>query len=109
MNIVEINLSGAEEENVKSFCKTLSRRFLGCTLYRTIGYWSEDSYKSSYDGIKEIKGYGIKVLTEEEIDQVEKVIRTYLSGTNIQRVQVVSYKVDANHVDLGGVKERVFI
>lgn len=102
MNLVEINLSGTNEENVKRLCESLSRRFLGCTLYRTLGYWSEEGYlfKKSYEGITEEEGYGIKVLIEEDIDQVEKIIRTYLSDTEVKWVQVLSYKVDTHHVDL---------
>ena len=75
MKLIEINLSGTNE-SVKSLCEALSRRFLGCTLYRTIGYWSEEVYlfKKSYEWIKEEQGYGIKVLIEEDLDQVEKVI-----------------------------------
>ncbi len=62
MNLVEINLSGTNEENVKRLCESLSRRFSGCTLYRTLGYWSEEGYlfKKSYEGITEEEGYGIK-------------------------------------------------
>lgn len=102
MKLVEINLSGTNEENVKGLCEDLSRRFLGCTLYRTIGYWSDEGYlfKESYEGIKEEQGYGIKVLIEEEWGQVEKIIRTYLSDTELKWVQVISYEVDTNHVQL---------
>jgi hypothetical protein len=102
MNLIEINLSGTNEENVKSLCEALSRRFLGCTLYRTIGYWSEEGYifNKSYEGITE--GYGIKVLIEEDLDQVEKIIRTYVSDTEVRWVQVVSYQVDTHHVNLRG-------
>lgn len=105
MNLVEINLSGTNEESVKRLCGSLSKRFLGCTLYRTIGYWSEegDLFKKSYEGIKEEQGYGIKFLIEEDLDQVEKIIRTYLSETELNWVQVVSYGVDTHHVDLRGV------
>lgn len=102
MKLVEINLLGTKVENVKSLCEALSRRFSGCTLYRTIGYWSDEGYlfKESYEGIKEEQGYGIKVLIEEEWGQVEKIIRTYLSDTELKWVQVVSYEVDTNHVQL---------
>ena len=104
MNLIEINLSGTNKETVKSLCEALSRRFLGCTLYKTIGYWSEEGYifKKSYEGITEEEGYGIKVLIEEDLDQVEKIIRTYLSDTEVRWVQVVSYQVDTNHVNLRG-------
>ena len=106
MKLIEINLSGTKEEKVKSLCEALSRRFSGCTLYRTIGYWSEEGYlfKESYEGITEEEGYGIKVLIEEDLDQVEKVIRTYLSETEINWVQVVSYRVDIHHVNLGSLR-----
>lgn len=102
MKLIEINLSGTNEDHVKSLCEALSRRFLGCTLYKTIGYWSEEGYlfKDSYQGISEEQGYGIKVLIEEDLDQVEKIIRTYLSETEIKWVQVISYDVDTNHVQL---------
>lgn len=105
MKLIEINLSGTNEENVKSLCEALSRRFLGCTLYKTIGYWSEEGYlfKKSYERIKEEQGYGIKVLIEEDLDQVEKIIRTYLSEADLSWVQVVSYEVDTHHVNLRGV------
>lgn len=105
MNLVEINLLGTNEDNVKRLCEALSRRFSGCTLYRTIGYWSEEGYlfKKSYEGITEEEGYGIKVLIEEDLDQVEKIIRTYLSETETNWVQVVSYEVDTHHVNLRGV------
>ena len=104
MKLIEINLSGTNE-SVKSLCEALSRRFLGCTLYRTIGYWSEEGYlfKKSYEGIKEEQGYGIKVLIEEDLDQVEKVIRTYLADTDLNGIQIVSYEVDTHHVNLRGV------
>ena len=104
MNLIEINLSGTNKETVKSLCEALSRRFLGCTLYKTIGYWSEEGYifKKSYEGITEEEGYGIKVLIEEDLDQVEKIIRTYLSDTEVMLVQVVSYQVDTHHVNLRG-------
>ena len=104
MNLIEINLSGTNKETVKSLCEALSRRFLGCTLYKTIGYWSEQGYifKKSYEGITEEEGYGIKVLIEEDLDQVEKIIRTYLSDTEVRWVQVVSYQVDTHHVNLRG-------
>ena len=104
MKLVEINLSGTNDENVKSLCEALSWRFEGCTLYRTIGYWSEEGYlfKKSYEEIKEEQGYGIKVLIEEDLDQVEKVIRTYLSDTELNWIQVVSYDVDTHHVNLKG-------
>jgi hypothetical protein len=104
MNLIEINLSGTNKETVKSLCEALSRRFLGCTLYKTIGYWSEEGYifKKSYEGITEEEGYGIKVLIEEDLDQVEKIIRTYLSDTEVRWVQVVSYQVDTHHVNLRG-------
>ena len=104
MKLIEINLSGTDETNVKSLCEALSRRFSGCTLYRTIGYWSEEGYlfKKSYEEITEEQGYGIKVLIEEELDQVEKIIRTYLSETDLKWVQVVSYEVDTHHVNLRG-------
>lgn len=102
MKLIEINLSGTNEETVKSLCEALSKRFSGCTLYRTIGYWSEEGYlfKTSYEEIKEEPGYGIKVLIGEDLDQVEKIIRTYLSDTDLKWVQVVSYEVDTNHVQL---------
>ena len=105
MKLIEINLSGTDDENVKSLCEALSRRFAGCTLYRTIGYWSDEGYlfKKSYEGIKEEQGYGIKVLIEEDLDQVEKIIRTYLSEADLSWVQVVSYEVDTHHVNLRGV------
>ena len=105
MKLIEINLSGTDEENVKRLCESLSRRFAGCTLYRTIGYWSEEGYlfKKSYEEIKEEQGYGIKVLIEEDLDQVEKIIRTYLADTDLNWIQVVSYEVDAHHVTLRGV------
>ena len=104
MNLIEINLSGTNKETVKSLCEALSRRFLGCTLYKTIGYWSEEGYifKKSYEGITEEEGYGIKVLIEEDLDKVEKIIRTYLSDTEVRWVQVVSYQVDTHHVNLRG-------
>jgi hypothetical protein len=103
MKLIEINLSGTDETNVKSLCEALSKRFSGCTLYRTIGYWSEEGYlfKKSYEEITE--GYGIKVLIEEDLGQVEKVIRTYLSDKDLKWVQVVSYEVDTHHVSLGDV------
>ena len=89
-----------KEENVKSLCEALSRRFSGCTLYRNIGYWSEEDhiFKRSYVGIEE--GYGIKFLIEEDLGQVEKILRTYLSEAEENWVQVVSYEVDTNHVHL---------
>lgn len=98
MNLVEINLSGTNEENVKSLCEALSRRFSGCTLYKTLGYWSEEGYlfKKSYEGITEEQGYGIKVLIEDNLDQVKKVIRTCLSETKVKWVQVMSYDVDTH-------------
>ena len=102
MKLVEINISGTKVENVKSLCEALSRRFSGCTLYRTIGYWSEEGYrfKDSYEGVSEEQGYGVKVLIEEDMGQVEKIIRTYLSETELKWVQVISYEVDTNHVQL---------
>ena len=105
MKLIEINLSGIDEENVKSLCEALSKRFSGCTLYRSIGYCSEEGYlvKKYYEGIKEEHGYGIKVLIEEDLDQVEKIIRTYLSDTETNWVQVVSYEVNSHHVNLRGV------
>jgi hypothetical protein len=104
MRLIEINLSGTNEEKVKALCEDLSKRFSGCTLYKTIGYWSDEGYlfKESYEGITEEEGYGIKVLTEESLEQVEKVIRTYLSDTELNWVQVVSYEVDTHHVNLRG-------
>lgn len=105
MKLLEINLSGTNEDNVKILCEALSRRFSGCTLYRTICYWSEEGYlfKECYEGITEEQGYGIKVLIEEDIDQVEKVIRTYLSETELNWVQIISYEVNTHHVNLRGV------
>ncbi len=102
MKLVEINLPRTEEKSVKSLCEALSRRFSGCTLYRTMGYWSEEGYlfKESYEDIKEEEGYGIKVLIGEDLDQVEKIIRTYLSDSDLKWVQVVSYDVDTNHVQI---------
>ncbi len=104
MKLIEINLSGTNDENVKRLCEALSRRFGGCTLYRTIGYWSEEGYlfKKSYDEIKEEQGYGIKVLIEEDLDQVEKIIRTELNSSDIKWVQVISYDVNTNHIELRG-------
>ena len=103
MKLIEINLSGTDEENVKRLCEALSRRFSCCTLYRNIGYWSEEGYlfKNSYEDITEEQGYGIKVLIEEDLGQVEKIIRTYLSETEVRWVQVISYEVDTHHVNLG--------
>lgn len=104
MKLIEINLSRTNEENVKSLCEALSRRFLGCTLYRNIGYWSEEGYQSKkdYEEIKEEQGYGIKLLIEEDLDQVEKIIRTYLSDTDLNCIQIVSYGVDTHHLHLRG-------
>ena len=99
MKLVEINISGTKVENVKSLCEALSRRFSGCTLYRTIGYWSEEGYRFK-DSYGEEQGYGVKVLIEEDLGQVEKIIRTYLSETELKWVQVISYEVDTNHVQL---------
>lgn len=104
MKLIEINLSGASLKNIKSLCESLSRRFSGCTLYKTMGYWSREGYqfKKYYGGVSEEEGYGIKILTEENLDQVEKIIRTYLSDTEINWIQVVSYEVDTHHVNLRG-------
>ena len=102
MKLVEINLLGIDLKEVKRLCESFSKRFSGCTLYKTVGYWSEEGYlfKKSYDGITEEDGYGLKILIEDDIDQVEKIIRTYLSDTDLNWVQVVSYEVNTHHVNL---------
>ena len=104
MKLVEINLSGSSGEKVKSLCEALSRRFLGCTLYKTIGYWSGEGYlfKKSYEGITEEQGYGIKVLIEDDqgLIRLEKIIRVELTDTDLKWVQVLSYDVDTHHVNL---------
>lgn len=102
MKLIEINLSGSSLEGVKSLCVSLSERFSGCTLYETTGYWSEEGYLSSYEGIKEEQGYGVKVLIEEDdLSRLEKVLRVQLSGSGLKWVQVLSYEIDTHHVNLG--------
>ena len=105
MKLVEINLVGVTLENVRNLCISLSERYEGCTVYKTIGYWSDDTYQIevSYEGIRQEQGYGIKVLTEEEdLNRMEKVLRTELKDTSLKWVQVVSYEVKTNHLELKG-------
>ena len=101
MKLVEINLKGSNLDELKRLCVSLSERYEGCTLYQNIGYYNEgNKLKRSYKGTK---GYGIKVLTEEQdLNRMEKIIRTDLLGMSINWIQVVSYEVDTTHLELKG-------
>lgn len=104
MKSVEINLSGLNLEGVKSLCASLSERFSSCSLFQYMDYWSEEGnlVKSSYGGIKEEQGYGIKVLIEEDnLNRLEKILRVQLSGSDLKWVQVLVYEIDTHHVNLG--------
>jgi len=104
MKLVEINLSGSNLERVKTLCESLSKRFSGCTLYKTTGYWTEEGYwtEDSYEGITKEEGYGVKVLIDDsdDLNRLEKVIRVELKDSDFKWVQVLSYEVNTHHVDL---------
>lgn len=103
MKLIEINLSEVTLDKVKSLCISLSERYDGCTIYKTIGYRSEGSYlfEEPSEDIKKEQGYGLKVLTEEEdLNRIEKILRTQLKGTQIKWVQVVSYEITTNHLEM---------
>ena len=103
MKLIEINLSEVTLDKVKSLCICLSERYDGCTIYKTIGYRSKDSYlfEEPSEDIKQEQGYGLKVLTEEEdLNRIEKILRTQLKDTHIKWVQVVSYEIKTNHLEM---------